>query len=112
MVRVYGEASFLYKIWHWILQIWEILMLFMASWFSKDPRYVDKKDAQPLRAGPSNKGSGGGGGPGSGGGGGGFGGNSGGGSSNSNDRPQFRPGRNIRGLNLNRNTARFPMGGG
>ena len=73
--------------------IWEILMLFIASLFVKDPKTVDKKDAALFR--PISKGSGG---PGTGGSGGGGGG---------------PPGRNIRGLNHNKATnMRMPMGGG
>ncbi len=93
MVRTYQQAGVIYKIMNFFRLIWEILMLFIASLFVKDPKTVDKKDATPFRTYNSGRG-----GPGGGSGGGGGGG---------------PPGRNIRGLNHNRGSnMRVPMGGG
>lgn len=90
MVRTYSESGVIYKTIHFFRLLWEIVMLFIASIFVKNPRDVDKKDATPFRTSSSGRG-----GPGSGGGG-----NGGG-----------PPGRNIRGLNLNRGTN-MKLGGG
>jgi len=72
MVRTYGQTSFIYKIWNFILIGWEIFMLFLASLLKKDPRAATKDDAIPIRRGlDRNNGGGGGGGFGGGGSGGG-----------------------------------------
>jgi len=79
-------------------------MLFIASFFHRDPRTLDKRDSVPLRQGPSksNGWGGGGGGP------------SGGGPSGGGGGGGFRPGSNVRGLNRYRGVAssRIPMMGG
>lgn len=97
MVRVSSEQGIFFKLWHFIMLLWEIVMLFFASLFKKNPREVTRDDATPFRSssyrpGGSWGGSGGGSGPGGSGGG--------------------RPGSNIRGLPKYRGVMRMPMGGG
>jgi hypothetical protein len=87
MVRVSSEQGCLFKIWRFLLTLWEIVMLFFASLLKTNPRDVKKEDAIPFRTSsyrPGGSGGGGGGGP---------------------------PGGNIKGLPRG-GTSKFPMGGG
>lgn len=93
MVRVSSEQGCLFKLWRFLLTIWEILMLFLASLCKTNPKDVKKEDAIPFRSSTYRPGDSWGGGGGGGGGGG---------------KP---PGSNIKGLPPG-GSMRFPMGGG
>lgn len=92
MVRLTSEQNILFKIWRFILLIFEIVLLFLASICKKNPREARREDiGMPFRTSNYR--------PGGGGGGGGLGGGG-------------PPGGNIRGLPKNRGVTRLPMGGG
>lgn len=95
MVRVSSEQGCLFKIWQFLLLLWEIVNLFVVSLFRANPRDARKADATPFRTSSYRPGGGGGGGSGGGGG------NGGG-----------PPGSNIKGLPRHRGVMRMPMGGG
>ena len=95
MVRVSSQQGCLFKIWQFLLLIWEIVNLFVVSLFRGNPRDARKADATPFRTSSYRPGGGGGGGSG------GDGGNGGG-----------PPGSNIKGLPRHRGVMRMPMGGG
>ena len=97
MVRLSSEQGCFFKLYHFALTLWSVVMLFIVSLCKKNPRDARKEDATPFRS-SANRPSGGGGG-GDGGGVGGFGGDG-------------IPGRNIRGLQKNRGVTSLPMGGG
>ena len=110
MVRTYSESGIVYKIWNILQTLFEILMLFFASLFHRDPRNVERSDAVPFRAGNSNRPDGGGGGNGGGGGGGP---SSGGLFGRNGGRLLGRSaGRNIRGLTHRGPASNIPMMGG
>lgn len=98
MVRVSSQQGFLFKIWRFLLVLWEILMLFLSSICKKNPMDVTKADATPFKTTPY-RGSGGGGG-------------GGGPPGRPNDGYQRPPGDNIRSLPKYRGVMRMPMGGG
>jgi hypothetical protein len=108
MVRLYTESSCLYKVWRYLQLMWEIVMLFIVSLLSKNPREATRQDATPFRTNPIRPASGDGSWGGSGGGGGGTGGPGPGGAGG----PSRRPGSNINGLSKFRGVMRMPMGGG
>jgi hypothetical protein len=95
MVRVSSQQGCLFKIWQFLLLLWEIVNLFVVSLFRGNPRDARKADATPFRTSSYRPGGGGGGGSGGGGGNGGA-----------------PPGSNIKGLPRNRGVMRMPMGGG
>ena len=94
MVRVSSQQGCLFKIWQFLLMLWEIVNLFVVSLFRSNPRDARKADATPFRTSSYRPGGSGGGG---------------GGPSGGNGGP---PGSNIKGLPKYRGVMRMPVGGG
>lgn len=69
MVRTFRESGILYKAWYFLQTLWQVLMLFIASLFHKDPRNAQKTNSAFLSTGENHNPGGGGGSGGSGGGG-------------------------------------------
>ena len=86
MVRFSSQQGIFFKLWHLLLAIYSVFVLFIVSLCKKNPKAVKKEDATPFKTSSYNPyGKGGGGGP---------------------------PGSNIKGLPAFRGTSRFPAGGG
>ncbi len=94
MVKVSSQQGCLFKIWQFVLVLWDIVKLFVVSLFRSNPKDARKVDAIPFRSSSYRPGGGGGGGSG---------GPSGGGGP---------PGSNIKGLPRFRGVTRMPVGGG
>lgn len=91
MVRLFSEQNILFKMWRFVLVIFEVFILFLVSLCKKNPREVRRGDAALPFGSTNNRPGGGSGYPGG------------------NGGP---PGGNIRGLPKFRGTTRLPVGGG
>jgi hypothetical protein len=62
MVRFSSQQGCLFKIWQFLMLLWEIVKLFVVSLFRGNPRDARKADATPFRTSSYRPGGGGGGG--------------------------------------------------
>ena len=60
MVRLSSQQGCLFKIWQFLLLLWEIVNLFVVSLFRGNPRDARKADATPFRTSSYRPGGGGG----------------------------------------------------